>query len=313
MVKGKSMPKNDEKMLGIVTPVKNESENLARLTKIILRQTRRPDLWVIVDDGSTDRTPDLIKSLEKNHNFITSLSLPTKHTKYDPIYRYGYVVRVGLEHALNKLGNLEYLGILDADIALKEDYYEKTLTAFKLNERIGIVSGLYMISSGGNTLSSGRKRLNELIGGAMIFRKKCLLDIGGFPVCPSPDTAAVIKAINRKWLLAIVSSTYAIHTRPSNSWAKFVKVGLSRYILDLHPLSALSSVLQAFKSLSLKPLGFAAGYFMGFLYRAPKLEDREVRQYFRGRFCRSMHRIFKRIFEQKKIETDPIKCLTLKL
>ncbi|MEM3551309.1 MAG: glycosyltransferase family A protein [Candidatus Bathyarchaeia archaeon] len=304
------MSKLNGPMLGIVTPVKNESENLSRLAKTILSQTKRPDLWVIVDDGSIDYTPNLIEDLEKNYNFITSLSLPTKHTKYDPIYRYGCVVRIGLEHALNNQGDLEYFGILDADIVLKEDYYEKTLTAFKLNEKVGIVSGLYIVSSEGN---GERRYLSEPIGGALIFRKKCLLDIGGFPICPSPDTAAIIKAINREWRLAIVSSTYAIHTRPSNSWTKFVRTGLSRYILDLHPLSALSSVLQVFKSSSLNPLGFVIGYFMGVLYRASKIEDKEIRRYFHERFHRSLYRTFKRIVERRMIETDPIKCSTLKL
>ncbi|MEM2262097.1 MAG: glycosyltransferase family A protein, partial [Ignisphaera sp.] len=123
-------------MLGIVTPVKNESRNLRFLAQTVLSQTRRPDLWVIVDDGSTDDTPKLIKSLENNYNFITSLSLPTKHMKYDPIYRYGHVVHVGLEYAL-KTDDIEFLGVLDADIRLKEDYYEKTLAAFKSSTKIG--------------------------------------------------------------------------------------------------------------------------------------------------------------------------------
>jgi glycosyltransferase involved in cell wall biosynthesis len=53
-------------MLVVVTPVKNESENLVNLSQIILRQTQRPNFWLIIDDGSTDDTPHIIANLEKN-------------------------------------------------------------------------------------------------------------------------------------------------------------------------------------------------------------------------------------------------------
>lgn len=301
-------------MLGIVTPVKNESRNLRFLAQTVLSQTRRPDLWVIVDDGSTDDTPKLIKSLENNYNFITSLSLPTKHMKYDPIYRCGYVVRAGFEHILKICGNLGFFGILDADIVLKEDYYEKILAAFKQNSRIGVISGLYYVIFNKGRSIFKVERSDELVCGAMVFRKNCLLDIGGYPTYPSHDTTALIKAINRGWRLGIVTSTYAIHTRPSESWTKFLRAGLSRYILDLHPLSALfSGPLQALKNLSPAPLGFTIGYFMGMLYDLQKIEDEEINQYFHGRFRRSTYRIFKRIVERKRIETDPIKCSIIKL
>ncbi|MEM0095057.1 MAG: glycosyltransferase family A protein [Candidatus Aenigmatarchaeota archaeon] len=300
------MPENDEAPLGIVTPVKNESANLARLALTIFRQTKRPATWIIVDDGSTDETPQVIASLKERHDFIDHLPLQTKDLTYDPIFRYGALIRLGFEHAKRMRDDLKFLGVLDADILLKSDYYDKILTAFDVDSRLGIISGIYVVSRGGNPRSL--EVLDTICGGAMVFRKECLLNIGGFPVCPSPDTAAMIKAVNRGWRLGVVSSVYAVHTRVNESWTKFVKLGLSRYILSLHPLSALfSGLLQVPKSFSMKPLGFTIGYIIGAISNAERISDEEVKQYFHGRFQRSMCR---RI---GKCELDPIKLALIKL
>jgi len=301
-------------MLGIVTPVKNECKNLEFLSRHIFSQTRSPSLWVIVDDGSSDNTPRIISNLSEKYDFIIGLSLPTKHMRYDPIYRYGFVVRSGLSYALSLRDDLEFLGILDVDIKLKNDYYEKILDAFESKPRLGIVSGRYLIFDE-RTCPRFRERSNEIIGGAMIFRKKCLLDIGGFPVCPSPDIVALIKAVNRGWRLGLVSSTYAIHTRVDDSWTKSLRAGLSKYTLGLHPLSALlGSPLQALKNLSLNHLGFTVGYFIGVLSGTQKLNDREINKYFYERFYLGIYRRFMKITTKKsEFETDPIKRATIRL
>ena len=43
----------------LVTPVRSEEENLARLAASIDSQTLLPTRWVIVDNGSEDRTLDV--------------------------------------------------------------------------------------------------------------------------------------------------------------------------------------------------------------------------------------------------------------
>jgi len=296
--------------LGVITPVKNEGANLKRLAKNVLSQTRPPDLWVIVDDGSIDETPQIIAGLEKRHDFIKGLSLQTKGFSYDPIFRYGIVVRLGMEQALRMCADLHFLGVLDADIVLKKDYYEKVLLAFGSYQRLGIASGLYLVQERGPPL----KILGNICGGAMVFRRECLNEIGGFPVSPSPDTVAMIKAINRGWHLGVISSVYALHMRVNTSWTKFIKLGLSRYILGLHPLSALfTGPLQAIKDLSLKPLGFTIGYLVGMMRPAQKISDNEVNQYFYERFKRSVYRRIGKLAISKKIYLDPIQRALVKL
>ena len=300
-------------MLVVVTPVKNESENLVNLSQIILRQTQRPNFWLIIDDGSTDDTPHIIANLEKKYGFVKGFSLQTKDVNYDPIFRYGAVVRQGVEHALDMYSDLEFLGILDADIRLKMDYYEKILNSFRSNAQLGIASGLYIVSNG--KAPNHLRILNDTIcGGAMVFRKKCLMEIDGFPACPSPDTAAIIKAVNRGWLLGVVTSVYAFHPRVNMSRRKFVKLGLSRHVLGLHPASALlNGFLQPLKTFSPNPLGFTVGYFAGALMQLPKIKDEEISEYFRRRFYLSVYKHIKRIITLRKIEMDPIRCATIKL
>ena len=62
----------------LITPVKNEEENLPNLIQSVVEQTIKPVLWVIVDDGSTDRSPEIIKEAQKKYSWIQSIRLESK-------------------------------------------------------------------------------------------------------------------------------------------------------------------------------------------------------------------------------------------
>jgi len=299
-------------MLVVVTPVKNEGKRLLHIAAQLTAQTRAPDFWIIVDDNSTDVTPSIIKQLEKNYDFILSTSL-SKFLDYDEVFRYGSAIQTGFDYALESCAEPKFLGVLDVDIKLKKNYYEAVINAFNSVPRLGIASGLYIESKNGVFLSaSGNDQKLSVCGAAMTFRKECLIDIGGFPTCPRPDTVALLKAANRGWKIGVVSSTYAIHLRVERSLVKYIKLGLASYSLNYHPVNAIvSGSYLLLRNLSLSPLGFIMGYLIGAI-QATKVADEEVKQYFNKSFLRRIYK-FSSLLSHRNANIDPIENATVKL
>src|SRR3954451_9858326 len=75
-----SEPASDGHAVLIISPVRNEAEYLELTARGVERQTRRPDLWIIVDDGSTDETPALLRELEARLPFVRVVSTPDNFT-----------------------------------------------------------------------------------------------------------------------------------------------------------------------------------------------------------------------------------------
>src|SRR5262245_53082323 len=59
-----------------ITPARDEAVNLRRLGDCMLRQTRRPEAWIIVDDGSRDETPEVVAELSRGEDWIRIIRRP---------------------------------------------------------------------------------------------------------------------------------------------------------------------------------------------------------------------------------------------
>ena len=64
----------------------------------VIGQKVKPELWIIVDDGSTDDTPNILKNLKASHPYIQSIRLPSRPR--DITFHYSYVCKQGFDYAL---------------------------------------------------------------------------------------------------------------------------------------------------------------------------------------------------------------------
>ena len=109
----------------IVTPVRNETENLRRLAESLSAQSLRPKTWMVVDTGSDDGTPDVITELMREHDWIATC---TSRAGESPT-RARAIVH-GFNVGVIELGVLpEVVVKLDADVSMKPDYFERLLSA----------------------------------------------------------------------------------------------------------------------------------------------------------------------------------------
>jgi len=281
-------------MYAIITPVKNESTHLLRLVENVKKQLLKPKIWVIVDDGSYDGTDERIRYLERNLDYVKGVFLK-HHDLYDPVNRYGTIVRYGINYIQTAMPSLfkelDYIGILDADILLPRNYYKTIIDLMNDVGNLGIASGLFyeIVPSKGSRIKL--RRYHGVIGGAMVIRKRCLVDIGGFPLSPAPDIVAMLKAVKRGWKLGISKSTYAVHLRP-RSYKTHIVTGKIAYRFGYHPLLILLSAPYDISHRA--PIAFIAGkivgYFTSMIRKEPRIKDREVLQHF------SIERLYMRFY-----------------
>jgi len=271
----------------LVTPAKNEEVNLPKLIQSIGEQTIKPLVWVIIDDGSTDNTPNIIKKAKENYEWIQSFRLE-EHPR-DLSKHYAYVCNTGFDLAIKycEENNLQYdyIGLLDADMILEREFYSKLMNEFERNPRLGIASGsVYYDINNKLIIETYREDLPP--GGIRLWRRECFEETGrGFYIGYSPDAVSNVLAKLRGWETRRFEEIRAVQTRRTSSaeglWNGYMVNGKSDYFRNYHPLFALAKGLKhLFKSPCYTGIAYLCGYFGSFLRRLDKMDNKEIRDYY---------------------------------
>jgi glycosyltransferase involved in cell wall biosynthesis len=197
----------------IVTPVKDEEELIDGTIRSVIAQTVRPSTWVIVDDGSRDRTPNIIQEYAAQHDWILQLTIDR-----DCRRRLGSaeIIAFGEGYELVRSRKHEFVVKLDGDIVLPPDYFSRILRCFSDNPRLGIASGLHLERYNGAWQQISLPKYHA-VGAAKMIRTACLTAIGGFPTSPGWDTADEIKAWSKGWETAHFPEIQFYHLKPEGS------------------------------------------------------------------------------------------------
>lgn len=160
----------------VVSPCRDESQYMRETLDTMIAQTRRPDLWIIVDDGSTDDTPIILEQYTAKHSWIKVLTRENRGTRavgpgvIDAFY-------AGYESI--DTSNFDYICKLDLDLRLPQRYFEILLEKMHQDPKIGTCSGkAYIETSSG--LKSERHGDENSIGAVKLYRHDCFKEIGGF-------------------------------------------------------------------------------------------------------------------------------------
>ena len=270
----------------VVTPCKNEEDNLSNLIQSMMTQTIKPVLWVIVDDGSTDNTPKIIDDAKKKYNRIKGLRL--KSSKRDLGLHFAEIFKKGLDFAIeycsrNKI-DWNYLGCVDGDLTLEETFFEYLIKEFENDPELGIAGGgvNYTI---GNRLIYSKEGPNEPSGGNMLVRRTCLEECGGIPHSYTWDSVLKAKARIRGWKTRRFEDVRATEIRDAWSaegyWKGYFHSGESAYYRNLNPIHVLiNGVRYSFKRPFYIGIPYLLGYFGSALQRKPQIDDDEIKKYY---------------------------------
>lgn len=271
----------------LITPVKNEEQTIKQVIDSVKEQSIKPDLWIIVNDGSTDKTESILKKETRGIKWIKVLNKKINR-KYNWL-GYSKVIREGIslyDKLLNQRSfkKVSYLGILDSDITIETQYFERILKEFDKDKNLGVVSGEVYIQK--QTKWVPEFRGNHPRGGARLYYYPFLKDIGGFPDTPSPDRISDIKIQTRGHKIMKLSSTKAFQHRASsardNKLKGYFKQGRGKYILNynlVHTLLISVKVCFRKKPYIFSGIFFFLGYFSGFFSKDKKINDKEIKEF----------------------------------
>lgn len=180
----------------LITPARNEEAFIEKTIESMIRQTILPVKWVIVDDGSTDRTAEIVSRYIQRYPWISLVRRPPRKDR-------SFAGKVhAFNEGLEQIRNLavELIGNLDADISFGPDHFEFLISKFPADPALGIAGTAYTQDGWDSTKDSFEGQAS-VHGACQVFRNQCFLDIGGYRPNPAGgiDWTAVTTARMKGW------------------------------------------------------------------------------------------------------------------
>jgi poly-beta-1,6-N-acetyl-D-glucosamine synthase len=217
----------------VVTPAHNEEAFIERTIVSMIRQSARPIRWVVVNDGSTDGTRDIIERYARQHPFITLFDI-----QRDGERSFSSKVRA-FNYGLSQCDDLhfDYVGNLDADISLNSDYFSRVLNEFQRDALLGIAGGIVR-SRIANAFVTQVTSLDSVAGAVQLFRLRCFQQIGGYKPLPwgGIDAAAEITARMKGWKVRTFPEIAALEHRRTGTATSGPLASRAREGLKYHSL-----------------------------------------------------------------------------
>lgn len=259
----------------IVSPVRDEGEWLAQTAQSLVCQHHRPAEWLIVDNGSSDDTPEIARALAASYEWIRVIEVPATQDRA----RGGPIVRafnVGLAHLEI---DVRFVVKLDGDLFLPAHYFAWVAAVFAREPRAGIVGGRLMIWDGRRWIEDD-VGAHTVHGAIKAYELTCLRDIGGLHESMGWDGIDEYAARARGWSVVVLSELQVLHYKQRGSrqraWRARWEEGLGMAFQGYTPAFAL--VRSAYRGLVEPPraasgLLMLAAYGSGLLRRGVGVRD----------------------------------------
>ena len=293
----------------LITPARNEAQFIERTITSVVAQTVRPLKWVIVSDGSTDGTDDIVSQYEAVHPWIELVRMPERRERNfaGKVYAFnaGYAKMKGLGY--------EVIGNLDGDVSFDDDYFGFLLRKLVEDPALGLVGTPFKDSSI-HAYDYRFVGIDHVSGFCQLFRRKCFEEIGGYvPVKGGGvDYIAVITARMKGWKTRTFTDKVCLHHRGIGTAQHGLLMnrfrnGIKDYALGSHPLWEL---FRAAYQMTRRP--FVIGGLLllsGYLYALVRQAERPVSHellVFRRR--EQMERLRKVLTGSKITEHQALQC-----
>jgi glycosyltransferase involved in cell wall biosynthesis len=263
----------------LITPARNEAGFIELTIKSVVAQVERPLRWVIVSDGSTDGTDDIVRKYTKEHPWIELLRMPERRERHFA----GKVLafNAGYEH----INNLPYrvIGSLDADISFDPEYFSFLLQKLTSDHTLGLVGTPFRDSS----ISYDYRfvSIEHVSGACQLFRRECFEQIGGYVPAKGGaiDRIANIASRMKGWKTRTFTDKSYVHHREigraqDGRLRASLKDGAKDYAVGTHPMWMFFRVLYQMtrKPLIIGALALAWGYIRSYFQKAERPVSSEL-------------------------------------
>lgn len=271
----------------LISPCRDEADYMRQTLDTVIAQSIRPARWVIVDDGSTDETPQILSEYARLHDWIEIVTRSDRGRRavgpgvIDAFY-------AGLD-AIN-MDDFEYLCKLDLDLELPPTYFERVIEQMEAAPRQANFSGKPYLREKDGRLTSERLGDENAVGQIKLYRITAFKEIGGFVRQVSWDGIDGHMCRMKGWIAQSddCSELRFIHLRQMGSsqhsiWVGRLRWGFGKYFMGsaLYYVTAVAIYRMFEKPYIVGGWGILWGYLKAMFAGAPRFENREFRRFLR--------------------------------
>ncbi len=278
----------------IIIPTHNEEQNVLACLESLKNQTFQDFECVVVNDGSTDKSKDIVDSFITHNTVNSQFSiLNLSQSEHQPGAKVVRTFNKGLETQ-----NLEEFDIVckfDADIIFPENYLEKVNEVYQQNPKAGMVSGLVYIEKNGEWAFENLSSQNHVRGPIKSYRKELFQKMNGLRAVLGWDNIDVMLCKMHGYETITLKDVWVKHLRPTAykyKSQKAKKLGEYFYNIGLSfPLAAISSAKSSFKNKSVAEFFITMKSYLG--QKQPSVLTKEEITFIRQLRWKEMFKKFK--------------------
>jgi biofilm PGA synthesis N-glycosyltransferase PgaC len=290
----------------LITPARNEEAFIGKTLESVIKQTVLPTRWVIVDDGSTDSTVQIVRRYLAQFPWMELVQMPQRRDR-------SFAAKVGAFNAgyerVKKL-QWEIIGNLDGDISFAPDHFEFLAGKFAADDTLGVAGTVFKEEGYSSDRDSFEGR-THVAGQCQLFRRQCWEQIGGYIPhrAGGIDWMAVITARMMGWKTESFRERWFFHYRRLGTAergvvASLFSYGEKDYYLGGHPIWELFRV--AYRTVKrpfiIGGLALGLGYCWAFLRRVPRPISGELMAFHRKEQMTKLRAILRSLVRFKRVD-----------
>lgn len=282
----------------LITPARNEAKFIELTLQSVIAQTVRPMRWIIVSDGSTDGTDEIVQRYTAPNPWIELLRMPERRER-------NFAGKVQAFNAgYERTRNLKYQVIvsLDADASFEEDYFAYLLQNLAVDPGLGLI-GTPFKERAKEPYDYRFVNVEHVSGICQMFRRECFEEIGGYVAVKGGgiDYIAVLTARMKGWKTRTFTEKMCLHHREMGTaeggvLAARFSVGVKDYRFGNHPLW---EIFRAVYQMTQRPIAIGglvlvSGYVWASLRGADRPVSKELVAFSRREQMRRLKKFFTR-------------------
>ncbi len=233
----------------LVTAAYNEENYIEKAILSVICQSVPPKKWIIVSDGSTDHTDEIVRRYAEQYSFIELYRITEEH----PRNLTAQVNAINAGFARLKDTDCHFIGNLDADISFEPRYFERLLERFEADTRLGLAGGFIFEEQDGEFRVRRSNSISSVAHAVQLFRRECLDALGGYRgfTWAGADWYAEVSLRMIGWRVQSIPELPAFHHRPTGKGFGLLRYwyrgGIMDFYMGTHPLFEIFRVVRRFR------------------------------------------------------------------
>lgn len=297
-------------LYALVTAARNEEKYIEKTLKSVTSQTILPGKWIIVSDGSTDCTDEIVRHYALRYKFIHLLRRVKESER--SFASKVFALNAGMQ--LIELDKFEFVGNLDADVSFEPSYFQDLFQKFEEDAGLGIAGGFIYEEIAGGFASRKDNCSWSVAGAVQMFRRECCREIGPFvPIqYGGEDWYAEVAARMGGWRVQSFPEFVVLHHRATGSTCGLLRSryreGLMDYSIGCHPVFEVTKLVPRIlhRPFLLGALTRFAGFTLASLRRKKRMVPSEFVSFLRKEQMARLLNFGRRYFQTRDDTQSPL-------